>query len=294
MSVRDTMITTLLRAVGAYSGRRSPSARQALGRTLGQVMMRISARRRDITSTNIIKAFPDMAAADVDAIVRGSYESLGITLAELLAVPSMSADDVASRVDFPGLDALADRIARRQPTVLVSGHYGNWELLAMAAGIKLKHPLTVVVHPQKNASADVILNGYRSTFGNKLVPMREAARTLMRTLQDGGVVAMLADQHANAEKDAWVEFFGRPTPTYEAPAALALRFGAPIVVAFAERQPDGRYVAPIELIPSDDLPATADGVRQLTERHVQALERAIRRNPSMWSWQHRRWRQDQP
>lgn len=294
MSTGHSMITAGLRALGAYSQWRSPSGRTSLGRTIGHALMRMNQRRLGITRSNVEASFPELTPERRAQIVRGSYENLGITLAELLAVPTMTRADVDAMVDMPGIDMLARRIANRQPTVMVSGHFGNWEFLAMAAGVKLNHPLTVVVHPQKNASADVVLNSYRSRFGNTLVPMREAARTLVRTLQNGGAIAMLADQHANPEKDAWIDFFGRKTPTYEAPAALALRFGSPIYVAFAERIADGRYRAELQEIPISDLTNTPDGIRRLTERHVQALERAIRARPELWSWQHRRWRKDVP
>lgn len=293
MSVSHSIITTGLRAIGAYSGMRSSQGRVTLGRTLGHAMMRIDKRRLGITRMNVQQSFPGYAAADIDEIVVGSYENLGITLAELLAVPRMSAQDILQAVQLSGYEEPAERLTHRQPTVMVAAHFGNWELLAMAVGIAMQHPLTMVVHPQKNASADRILNSYRRKYGNILVPFRDAARTLMRTLQDGGAVAFLADQHADPKKDAWIDFFGRPTPTYEAPAALALRFGSPIYTAFPVRQPDGHYVARIEAIRSDDLPNDRDGIRALTERHVRALEAAVRAHPTLWSWQHRRWRQEQ-
>ena len=291
MSLSHSIITAGLRAIGAYSGMRDPQGRVALGRTIGHTMMRIDRRRLRITQQNVRQSFPDHSAAEVNDIVVGSYENLGITLAELLAVPKMSANDILRLVQLSGYEEPAERLANRQPTVMVAAHFGNWELLAMAVGIAMQYPLTMVVHPQKNVSADLVLNSYRRKYGNILVPFRDAARTLMRTLQDGGVAAFLADQHADPKKDAWIDFFGRPTPTYEAPAALALRFGSPIYTAFPVRQPEGHYVARIEAIRSDDLPNDRDGIRALTERHVRALEAAVRAHPTLWSWQHRRWRQ---
>jgi KDO2-lipid IV(A) lauroyltransferase len=291
MPLGHAIITAALRAIGAYSGMRRPHGRVALGRALGHAMMRIDKRRQSITRHNVQQSFPGYSETDVEHIVVGSYENLGITLAELLAVPTMSEKDILSLMEIHGCEEPAERLAARQPTVMVAAHFGNWELLAMAVGIAMRHPLTMVVHPQKNVSADQILNTYRRKYGNILVPFRDAARTLMRTLEDGGAAAFLADQHADPTKDAWIDFFGRPTPTYEAPAALALRFGSPIYTAFPVRQPDGHYVARIEAIRSDDLPNDRDGIRALTERHVRALEDAVRAHPTLWSWQHRRWRQ---
>lgn len=294
MSLRDDLITTGLRALGVFSRLQRRRGRMALGRLLGHTMMRLDARRLAITTSNVERAMPMLDAEHRRAVVRGSYENLGITLAELLAVPSMSANDVMDAVAFDGIEMIRDRAQRREPTILISGHYGNWELLAMAGALHANTSFTIVVHPQKNHSADRLLNSYRTKFGNVVVPMREAARTLVRTLQQGGTVAFLADQHADPDKDAWIEFFGRPTPTYEAPAALALRFGAPIITGFAVRQHDGRYRTSLRAISMDDVGNDRQGIRIVTERHVTALEEAVRTHPEMWSWQHRRWREERP
>jgi KDO2-lipid IV(A) lauroyltransferase len=194
------------------------------------------------------------------------------------------------RVSIPGFDAVRARHAEGKPTIFLSAHYGNWEYLAMTAGLMLEAPVSIVVHPQHNAAADHLLNTYRTKFGNALIPMGEAARPLVKALSTGGTVAFLVDQHGVPEKDPWIEFFGKATPTYEAPAALALRFNAPIFYAFAERMADGRYVAPIRELPMHDLSNDRDGVRELTRRHVAVLEEQLRRRPELWSWQHRRWR----
>lgn len=292
MSLRDDLITAGLRSLGLLSRLQRRRGRVALGRMLGHAMMRLDARRLAITASNIERALPMLDDDHRSAVVRGSYENLGITLAELLAVPSMSASDVMNTVSFDGIELIRERAQRREPTILISGHYGNWELLAMAGALHAKTSFTIVVHPQKNHSADRLLNSYRTKFGNVVVPMREAARTLVRTLQQGGTVAFLADQHADPSKDAWIEFFGRPTPTYEAPAALALRFGAPIITGFAVRQHDGRYHTSLHALPMGDVGNDREGIHLVTARHVNALEDAVRAHPEMWSWQHRRWREE--
>ncbi|MCX6141089.1 MAG: lysophospholipid acyltransferase family protein, partial [Candidatus Kapabacteria bacterium] len=224
-------------------------------------------------------------------IMRGSYENLGIVMVELLSTPSMSRQGIVDIVDIPGFNEVLERHRAGKATIFLSAHYGNWEYLAMAAGILLDAPITIVVHPQSNAMADERLNTYRSQYGNVVVPMGEAARPLIRTLTSGGTVAFLVDQYGQYDKDPWIEFFGRPTPTYEAPAALALKYNVPIYYAFAERLPDGRYHAPIRQLPMDDLTNDHDGIVELTRRHVRVLEDAIRKRPELWSWQHRRWRE---
>lgn len=288
----DTVLTMLFQMYGRMVRFAGQAGRQRLGRMVGTMLRMADARRRDITIENIRRALPELDARQHQDIMVGAYANLGITMSELLMVPWWTADDIRSLIRIPGIDGLRARSAQGLPNIVLSGHMGNWELLAMAGALHAETSFMIVVHRQKNAKADALLNSYRTRFGNRVVSMHEAAPTLVRVLRSGGTVAFLADQHANPHKDAWVDFFGRATPTYEAPAALALRYRAPIFVAFAERQADGSYDAPMRQLPMDDLEATPAGILELTRRHVQALETAVRRRPDLWSWQHRRWREE--
>lgn len=294
MSVLDRLATGSLMALGSVCRHLSWSGRRALGIRLGRLMRAISSRRAEITARNIAMAYPELPARQQRAILDESYENLGIVLAELLAIPSVQQDDLASRVEIHGLEPIRERQRHGLPTILLTGHYGNWEYGAIAAGIHIGAPINIVYHPQSNAIADRILNGYRSRFGNVLIPMGNAARTMVRLLTGGGTIGIIVDQHGVAEKDPWITFMGRPTPTYEAPAALALRFNAPIFFSCCDRREDGRYVVEFSEVPMSDLVNSRQGVIELTKRHVRMLEEAIRRRPGQWAWQHRRWRKDPP
>jgi KDO2-lipid IV(A) lauroyltransferase len=112
----------------------------------------------------------------------------------------------------------------------------------------------------------------------------------LERLRQAEAIALLADQAATADRDVFVPFFGIPAATYEAPAALALKRNAAIFTAFAVRGADGRYTAEFHRIPHEDLSPDKDGILELTRRHVQSLEDAIRQRPDLWAWQHRRWK----
>ena len=289
MTFLDRLTLRILRRLSTHARKLDRQKLTRLGRRLGR-LMKLDRRRLEITRNNVARALPDLRHDQRSQIVEGSYENLGITLAELLAAPALTKESLLRSISIPGIENVRMRRERGEATILLSGHYGNWEYLAMAAGVEIGGPVTIVVHPQKNVAVDSELNGIRTQFGNVVVSMHDAARTLVKELTSGGTVAFLVDQHAHAERDPWIDFFGRSTPTYEAPAALALRFKVPIYYAFAERKADGSYVAPLERLPMDDLDTSKDAVRELTRRHVEVLEEAIRRRPELWSWQHRRWR----
>ncbi len=293
-NVGHRLTTGLMLSVGALSRFLPWSGRVGLGRALGQLMKILSSKRAGVTANNIDQAFPELNAADRAKILNESYENLGIVLAELVAVPSVTKDDLLDRVVLVGFETILERQRNGLPTILLTAHYGNWEYGAMAAGTVLGVPISIVYHPQSNANADRILNSYRTKFGNELIPMGNAARTMVKRLSSGGVIGIIVDQHGVAEKDPWITFMGRPTPTYEAPAALALRFQAPIFFSVCDRRDDGRYVVEFTSVPMNDLSNDRQGVIELTKRHVRMLEVTIRKRPGLWSWQHRRWRKDPP
>lgn len=294
MSNTDRLTTGALLALGAISQRLPWTKRQALGARLGRIMRGISAKRAGITASNIAMAYPELPAARQREILNESYENLGIVLAELLAIPSVSSGELTDHVEIRGFEPIVHRHRNGLPTILLTAHYGNWEYGAMAAGLQLGAPINIVYHPQSNASADRILSGYRSKFGNVLIPMGSAARTMVKLLSNGGTIGVIVDQHGVAEKDPWITFMGRPTPTYEAPAALALRFNAPIYFSCCDRRDDGCYVVEFSEVPMSDLDNSRQGIVELTKRHVRMLEDAIRQRPGQWAWQHRRWRKDPP
>lgn len=231
-----------------------------------------------------------MSQQQVQEIAKEAYTNLGITLAELLAFPSFSDDEIRSMIVYDNLHLIEEAYAEGKGIILLSAHYGNWELLAYALPLYTSVPVSVIVQPQRNESADNLLNSYRSRTGNKLIARHKAAREIVKILFDGNAVALLADQSATADKDIFVPFFNRPAATYEAPAALSLKFNVPIIMGFAERGGDGKYVVELQRIAHEDLAYDRAGIEELTRRHVAALETAVRKRPELWVWQHRRWK----
>ncbi|MFN6134986.1 MAG: lysophospholipid acyltransferase family protein [Bacteroidota bacterium] len=290
----DRLATGAFLALGAVSRTLPWRARQRFGGLIGTVLKGLSSSRKEVTRSNIALGLPGFDEAARQAVLNESYENLGIVLAELLAIPSIDREELDRMVVIRGLEPIVERCRNGLPTILLTAHYGNWEYGAMAAGIKLNAPVNIVYHPQSNAMADRILNGYRMKFGNVLIPMGSAARALVRHLTEGSVIGIIVDQHGVPEKDPWITFMGRPTPTYEAPASLALRFGAPIFYSCCERRADGTYLVDFTEVPMADLQNDRAGVLELTRRHVELLEQTIRRRPGLWSWQHRRWRGEPP
>jgi Kdo2-lipid IVA lauroyltransferase/acyltransferase len=263
---------------------------RGLARALGRIVFHGVPIRRDVTMDNLRRSFPGKAEAELRRIACASYVNLLTTMFELLWTPRLTPERLAREMRISDAERARGLVSDRSGIVLVSGHFGNWEWLAQSVPMLLGAPCSVVVQPLRNPRIDRRIEGYRSHFGNRMVPLGLAIRDIIAALRSGGVVAMLGDQHGSADS-VYVPFFGRPAPTYEGPAALALRTGTRMVLAVAVRGADGACDVQWEVIPSDDLPgATEEHVLELTRRHVRALERIIAAHPGLWLWQHKRWK----
>ena len=276
--------------IGFVSSKLSVRCRMKLGSFFGDLIRVISKKRTAITFDNIEKALPELSKSEINAIVRDSYRNISISICEMLSFKYLDKSDFYNYIEFEDFHILRDKVTSKKGAILMSGHFGNWELLAFAAGLLLDEPILIIVKPQSNFFIDRLFNEIRTHRGNKVVSSYAAALPIVKTIKNGGAIALLADQSATKDKDVFVDFFLRPAATYEAPADLALRFNVPMVAAFAIRQSDGTYKSRIIEIPHDDLSYNKNDILELTRRHVKALEDAIRLYPGLWSWQHRRWK----
>ena len=211
-------------------------------------------------------------------------------LVELLTFPHITPSEARAMIDMHGTEQIEEEVRKGRGVILVSGHFGNWELLAFAFPLYTNIPTSVIVAPQSNKYAEEYLHWYRSRTGNRMIQMDRAARAIVERLRNAEAIALLADQAATADRDVFVPFFGTLAATYEAPATLTLKRNAPMFTAFAVREADGHYSVEFRRISHEDLSPDKDGITELTRRHVAALEDAIRERPDLWAWQHRRWK----
>ena len=173
----------------------------------------------------------------------------------------------------------------------MTGHFGNFELFG--AYFTRLNPIDFVVKPLSNPRVDALVSDLRRRAGVGIIPLGGGLKHVFRSLRAGRWVAMLADQDARRH-GVFVPFFGRLASTPEGPARLALQTGAPIMMGFIRRRPDGRHRVKFEpaYFPAGE--PTEDNVRAVTAWHTARLEREIRESPEQWFWLHRRWKTAPP
>jgi len=290
MSVANTTMEAVLQSGSTLVARLPLNAQRRLGAMTGWLLRQALSKRWNITIENLRRAFPEQSPHWHQHIARQSFANLGIVLAEVFAMARYPIDTLRHLVRFENTELIAQAAQQQRGIVLLSAHFGNWELAALTLPLTANHSVTVVTKRIKNPIVDRFIDQARQRTGNQLVRAHRVGAIIPKIIRENRALALLADQSARPDHDFYVPFFNIPTLTFRTPAVLALRFGMPVILGFSERQPDGTYRVALEQLPTEDLPATDEGAKMLMQRYHQRLEAVIRRHPEQWLWQHRRWK----
>jgi len=263
---------------------------QKSGIILGRLAYPLLKSRREVALRNLHNAFPEMVNQKREQIALHSFQNISTTFIELPWLQNMTKETIKQKVCIDNLELIEQLLAKKKGIVFLSAHFGNWELAVQAIVAYTGIPVSAIAKPQSNARVDYIINQWRELFGVKVVPMGVSVREILRTLQQGGIIALVADQTAPKESVS-VEFFGRQVPTFQGPSVFCLKTGAPIVLGCTVRQKNGNYKMHLVHVPSDDLVGFSDeNVLELTQRQVRKTEEIIRQYPEQWMWMHKRWK----
>jgi KDO2-lipid IV(A) lauroyltransferase len=259
------------------------------GTLLGGGFYTFDRAHRRIAERNVSAAFPARSESERRHIVRGAFAHFGRLLLELLKFSTLSPEAMLARVEFEGEDRVRSAYAQDRGVLFVTGHFGFWELQAMVHALRLQ-PMAVVARALDNPALNALLERMRTRTGNSVIYRQGTMRRVMRALHAGQGVGILIDQHIQTRDAIYIDFFNRPAATTSSVAALALRTGAPVVPLFALPLGGGRYRMVYEHPVEPPPPDTADAIHEFTQRCTDVLEMYVRRNPELWLWMHRRWR----
>jgi KDO2-lipid IV(A) lauroyltransferase len=254
-------------------------------------------RHRGYARINLGIAFPGIADRDARRIIFRMYRGLGTGLAELIRMPRMDREYLNHHIRIEGAEHLER--SRRETglgCILMTGHFGNWELFAHALSLLLE-PISVVARSRDSNALDRAITERRKLSGNRVISRDRAARAILAALRGKTHVGVLIDQDVPLGKGVFAPFFGVAASTTDGIARLALSTGANVHPAFIHRDPEGRFRHVLRFGPAIPMDRAADReeeMRALTARCNEALERAIRIGPSDWMWIHRRWKTRPP
>lgn len=266
----------------------------AAGSALGFLGYHLNRRHRRIAEENVAAAYGDeLSAAERRRLVRACWRHYGRTVLDAFAFPRFSAASVGTTIHYEGLERLREAYDEGKGVLVFSGHYGNWELVALMQA-HMGMPMHMIARPLDNPMLEKMLARYRGLSGNVVVHKRSAVREMIRVLRDGGGIAFVIDQDAR-DSGVFVPFFGRLASTTPTLALVALRTGARVVPVFSVPGDDDSYRIvygpPVEVRDTGDRDAD---VLRLTAECTAVLEGWVRKHPELWLWMHRRWKTPPP
>lgn len=232
---------------------------------------------------NLDKIVPNMPPAEVRRMQGRVVNNAGRTLMEVYSGAEFKARVAASPITGVGLQAILDARARGQGVLLVSGHFGNYDVPRAVLSAQ-GHAVGALYYPFHNPFFDVHYRRTITAIGQPIFPRGyRGLGDMVRHLRKGGLVGLLNDQHMR--HGPILSFFGHPARTALSSAELALKYNCLLVPVYGVRQPDGlSFELKIEA------PIAHGTPEDMTQALNDSLEAMVRGHMDQWFWVHRRWK----
>jgi KDO2-lipid IV(A) lauroyltransferase len=259
---------------------------------LGNIMYAVDRKHRERALGNLRRSFPDMPEARREIMARRSMQQLFMLFIEVLFTTRLIRIDTwADYCELSNFQEVLQLLLKRnQGVIMLTGHYGNWEILGYVLAT-LGFQTTSIARPLDNTYVNEWMMGIREKKGQKIISKKGATDEVTAVLDNHGAVGFIADQNAGP-KGLFVDFFGRKASTYKSIGLLAMQYKVPVVIGCARRKND-RFQFVLEaqdIIYPADWQNESDPLRYITQRYTKGIEDFIAKDPGQYLWVHRRWK----
>ena len=246
--------------------------------------------RRKTAYNNLKLAFPEKTDSEIKKIIRGCYINVITVIAEFFYFPKLTDEKIHKLIRMENTGAFQRLLEKGNGLVIISAHFGNWELMAFGGSRIAGVPFNVIVKEQSNEKVDREINKMRELRGNRMIDMSRAMREVLALLRNNQVTAMLGDQSAPKE-NSLVKFFVEGVPVFKGAARFAIKTKAPVIFGVPFRNEDGTYSIAIHEFDMQKYAEYNDeNVKLFTQEHTSLLEEYIRQRPDHWLWFHRKFK----
>jgi KDO2-lipid IV(A) lauroyltransferase len=271
------------------------SAARQVGAVFAALAYQVHTPLKRAAMFNLQLAFPEMAVAERERIIRGMVRQIGWMAGEFSQFPKYTAKNIAEIVTIDGAKNFDCAQRRGKGVLFLTGHMSAWELAPFAHAL-YSHRLHFLVRPVANPRVDALINRYRCLSGNQPIEKNRSARAILKVLGEGGTVGILADMNTSLDEGVFVDFFDRPACTTSGIARIALRTDASVIPGFlawdaGEKKYRLQFARALELVRTGDEDAD---VRENTARFMAVIEAWVREHPDQWLWVHKRWKTRPP
>lgn len=270
---------------------------RSTGRLVGGIMYRLLSVRRKVAIDNIRQALPHMRSQPEwscsletpEAIALETFKNLGTSLVETCRLYHGKGNALIDSIEVRGMDNYNAARAKGKGIIFLTGHCGNWELVALAYSRLFKDSMSVVARRQNNPYLNTMVEKMRMHYDNRVIYKDQAMRNMISVIRKNGTIGLLVDQTVFPEEGVLIPFLGRTGWASKAPSLLARKTGVVILPAFIHREA-GRHVVTINP-PCTFEESGGEGFEaEDAKKYSGYIERFIIAHPTDWYWVHRRWK----
>jgi KDO2-lipid IV(A) lauroyltransferase len=243
-------------------------------------------RSKKILESNILKAIPNLDQNNINKIIYKMWGNYGRILSEYVFIKDFRNSDLKDNLQIEGQEILKKIKENNEPVIFVSGHFNNFELMAMhieKSGINL----AAIYRPLNNKFLNLIMEKIRKKYicKNQIKKGISGTKQMLSFFKKGLSVALMIDQRVSQGIKA--NLFNHPAFTTTIPAQFVKKFNCKIVPIYIERVKNVNFKLtvnePIEYSKDDSIESITLSLNNL-------LEKMILKNPEQWIWSHNRWK----
>lgn len=265
-------------------------------RLIGTVWFHTIRRHRQRAMDHLRASFDGQyTEAELRRIALRSFQQLVMMAMEVLFEPRLIKSwNWGRRAVLKDLDEAFDELLGGRNAILVTGHYGSFELLGfLLATVGLE--MVAVMRPLDNPYLNDYLLKCRYAAGLDLLYKKGAAYAAGQVIETGRLLCFIADQNAG-RKGLFVDFFGRKASTYRSIGLLAMHYEVPVIVGYARRTGDRFHyqIGVNRIIRPEEWRDRPDPLVWITQEYTRAIEDFVREDPTQYLWIHRRWKTRPP
>jgi KDO2-lipid IV(A) lauroyltransferase len=243
-------------------------------------------RSKNLIKTNIRRAIPKINTSKIKIITKDMWNNYGRTLSEYMFLKGFRNDQFRSNINIIGKEILQKIKLEKTPVIFVSGHFGNFELMAMEiekSGINL----SAIYRPLNNIFLNILMERIRKKYicKNQIKKGTSGVRELLRLYKKGYSIALMIDQRVSQGIKS--KFFDEEAFTTTIPAQFIKKFNCKVVPISIERHNGVNFNIKVEK-PIGFLKDSS--TKKITRELNIWLEKIILKNPGEWIWSHDRWK----
>ena len=251
-----------------------------LSQNIASILFNYIPKRKNTALKNLKIAFPDKSDEWINTTLKKCYSFFTYNFLQFLAFPF---DPNSIEIEVVGKKYLNNAINENSGTVLVSAHFGSWEILGYWFGIN-NYPLVGIAQKQKNKGANLFFEEKRQLSGTKQVYRKSSMDSLYEILNANKILGLVSDQDARG-KGVFVDFFNKPASTHKGAALFHLNTNASLIFGICVQKDIKKYR--VEFIPINPKKKTTEDITQL---YTTIIEQSIKKYPEQYFWFHNRWK----